>query len=126
MPHESAAAAPKTMGFPGDPFHDPFHGTARPWRAQGFQGSSSVISCTSPADTGTRGPSTRWPVEPVERTEVFVCGAAPLLRQRVLNEGGLIELAPYPPSRDISLGLLDQLPQLGMTQAVQSLRGRSA
>jgi hypothetical protein len=25
MPHESAAAAPKTKGFPGDPFHDPFH-----------------------------------------------------------------------------------------------------
>jgi hypothetical protein len=25
MPHESAAAAPKTQGFPGDPFHDPFH-----------------------------------------------------------------------------------------------------
>ena len=26
MPHESAIAAPKTRGFPGDPFHDPFHG----------------------------------------------------------------------------------------------------
>jgi hypothetical protein len=26
MPHKSAIAAPKTRGFPGDPFHDPFHG----------------------------------------------------------------------------------------------------
>jgi hypothetical protein len=26
MPHESAIAAPKTRVFPGDPFHDPFHG----------------------------------------------------------------------------------------------------
>ena len=25
MPHESADAAPKTKGFPGDPFHDSFH-----------------------------------------------------------------------------------------------------
>jgi len=25
MPHESATDAPKTKGFPGDPFHDPFH-----------------------------------------------------------------------------------------------------
>jgi hypothetical protein len=29
MPHKSAAAAPKTQGFPGDPFHDPFHGARR-------------------------------------------------------------------------------------------------
>ena len=26
MPHGSAAAAPNTRAFPGDPFHDPFHG----------------------------------------------------------------------------------------------------
>ena len=25
MPHESAADALKTRGFPGDPFHGPFH-----------------------------------------------------------------------------------------------------
>ena len=29
MPHESAAAAPKARGFPGDPFHDPFHAAAQ-------------------------------------------------------------------------------------------------
>ena len=25
MPHENAPAAPKTLGFPAPPFHDPFH-----------------------------------------------------------------------------------------------------
>jgi hypothetical protein len=29
MPHGSAAAAPKTVGFTGDPFHDSFHGLVR-------------------------------------------------------------------------------------------------
>jgi hypothetical protein len=28
MPQEIAVAAPKTQGFPGDPFHDPFHAAA--------------------------------------------------------------------------------------------------
>jgi hypothetical protein len=29
MPQESALAAPKTRGFAGDPFHDPFHAAPR-------------------------------------------------------------------------------------------------
>jgi hypothetical protein len=45
MAHDTAIAAPETKGFPGDPFHDPFH-------AAGFR-------AANPAWDGYH----RWPPE---------------------------------------------------------------
>ncbi len=44
MPHESATDAPKTKGFPGDPFHNPFHaaGLSVPFVAVGGTGKTQL------------------------------------------------------------------------------------
>jgi len=47
MPHESAAAAPKTKGFPGDPFHDPFHAVGHHPHSGGYLSPWPLAALTS-------------------------------------------------------------------------------
>jgi hypothetical protein len=64
MQHESAAAAPKTRGFPGDPFHNPFH--AAGLRATLAQRLTLAVSAGS-TDLVRRAPlvvSELWAIHP--------------------------------------------------------------